>query len=94
MRDLYPDSLHVRDIGLDSIADSVVWEYAKLHEFVIVTKDSDFVQLSSTLGYPPKVIWLRVGNVPAATVVSLLRNRYVDIRAFCQDAHNPLLVLP
>lgn len=62
MQDLYPQSLHVRDIGLGSADDRAVWAYAKSHEYTIVSKDSDFRQLSFTFGHPPKVIWIRRGN--------------------------------
>ncbi len=91
---LYLDCLHVSDIGLASTQDNLVWEYAKSHRLTIVSKDSDFVGLSATLGHPPKVVWLRLGNVTTAEVVALLRNRYEDVRAFCQDERSALLVLP
>ena len=40
--EMYPESIHVREIGLESAADVVVWTYAKDPEFTIVSKDSDF----------------------------------------------------
>ena len=42
LADFYPESRHVRDIGLRASPDIDVWEYAARNEFVIVTKDSDF----------------------------------------------------
>ena len=56
MQDLYPESVHVRDIGLESADDLVVWADAKNHEYMIVSKDSDFRQLSFTFGHPPRII--------------------------------------
>lgn len=94
LEDLYPDSLHVRDINLESGHDNLVWEHAKSKALVIVTKDSDFVQLSAMLGHPPKVIWLRLGNVSTRDVETLLRHRYEDISVFCQDGDTSLLTLP
>ena len=52
LRDLYPESLHVRSVGLESASDYVVWQYARDNRLTIVSKDSDFRQLSFTLGYP------------------------------------------
>lgn len=46
LRDLYPGSLHVRDAGLESADDVAVWEYAREHGFTLVSKDSDFRQMS------------------------------------------------
>ena len=94
LRDFYPDWSHVWDVELNSTPDPVVWEYAKSHDSVLVTKDSDFMRLSATLGHPPKVIWLRLDNSTTADVAALLRNRYDDVLAFCQDDEISLLVLP
>ena len=55
LRDLYPESLHVRDARLESADDVVVWAYAKNHDIVIASKDSDFRQLSFTFGYRQKL---------------------------------------
>ena len=34
--DLFPDSLHVRDVGLKSADDPFVWQYAKENRLIIV----------------------------------------------------------
>lgn len=49
----FPDSTQVALIGL---------ERASEHEFIIVTKDADFYDLSMVLGAPPCVLWLQAGN--------------------------------
>ena len=63
LSDLFPDSVHVRDVGLQSADDVVVWTYAKDNEMVICSKDSDMHQRSFLFGYPPKIVWVRLGNV-------------------------------
>ena len=35
------------------MSDTQIWEYAKEHDFVIVSKDSDFRQLAFLHGPPP-----------------------------------------
>ena len=40
LQDLYPESVHARDVGLESASDLMVWEYAKDHGFVIASKDT------------------------------------------------------
>jgi predicted nuclease of predicted toxin-antitoxin system len=62
LNDVFPHSLHVRDVSLKAADDSVVWAYAREHDFVIVSKDADFHQRSFVFGAPPKVIWVRLGN--------------------------------
>jgi len=41
--DLFPDSRHVRDVGLSEASDREVWEFARASGLAIVSKDSDFV---------------------------------------------------
>ncbi len=52
--DLHPDSEHVKTLVLTNTDDSIIWEYAKANDFVIVSKDSDFHQRSLLYGHPPK----------------------------------------
>lgn len=52
----YPDSAHVKTLGLTNTDDAEIWEYAKANDFVIVSKDSDFHQRSLLYGHPPKFI--------------------------------------
>ena len=85
LQDLYPESLHVRVVGLESADDAVVWQYAKEHDLTIVSKDSDFRQLSFTLGHPPKVVWIRRDNCSTSEIESILRHRLADLLTFYQD---------
>jgi predicted nuclease of predicted toxin-antitoxin system len=91
--DLFPDSAHVKDLGLAKVDDQAVWAFAKENGFTIVSKDSDFQQLSLFFGAPPKVIWLRVGNCPTSRIETLIRDRSVEVHAFEADPKQSLLVL-
>ena len=46
LADIYPGSNHLFNLNLDTAEDSFVWEYARDNDFTIVTKDSDFSELS------------------------------------------------
>ena len=91
--DVYPGSAHVRPLGMDQADDLVIWQYAAAHGFVIVSKDSDFYQRSLLYGYPPKVVWLRIGNCSTQQAAALLRARLADVEAFCDDASATFLAL-
>jgi predicted nuclease of predicted toxin-antitoxin system len=65
LSDLFPNSLHVRDVGMKATIDPIVWDYAKDNNLMIVSKDADMHDLSLVFGSPPKVIWLRLGNCPS-----------------------------
>ncbi|QHV01488.1 DUF5615 family PIN-like protein [Synechocystis sp. CACIAM 05] len=91
--DLFPDSLHVRDVGMEATIDPIVWDYAKNNNLVIVSKDVDMHDLSLVLGNPPKVIWLQLGNCSTLQVENLLRREFSRIESFCADKNLSLLAL-
>jgi predicted nuclease of predicted toxin-antitoxin system len=86
MADLFPASSQVRLLGLDRSDDRTIWEHAKANGFALVSLDADFAELAALRGPPPKVIWLRCGNQPTATVEALLRDHAEAIATFQHDA--------
>jgi predicted nuclease of predicted toxin-antitoxin system len=94
LQDLFPESVHVRTIGLRDESDSKIWAHAKGNGFTIVSKDSDFQARSLLYGHPPKFIWLRVGNCPVQTIEDLLRNCVVEIQNFDRNPTKSYLLLP
>ena len=56
LADHYPNSAHVVTHALDHALDETVWTFAREHGYTLVTKDSDFHELSLLRGAPPKVI--------------------------------------
>ena len=93
LADLYPESVHVRELGLQQADDEVIWRHAAAEGFAIVTKDDDYRQRSFVRGHPPKVIWIRLGNCTTAEVEQVLRTRRDDVLKFEVDDQAALLVL-
>lgn len=93
LSDCYPDSVHVRDLDMKSAPDSDVWSYAAANGYVIVTKDADFRNRSYVLGFPPKVIWIRLGNCSTGSIERLLRERRELIHAFATHSAQAFLAL-
>jgi predicted nuclease of predicted toxin-antitoxin system len=93
LRDLFPDASHVALLGLDRAGDSHVWQFAREHGYVIVTKDADFHDLSVQRGAPPKIVWLRIGNCTTAEIVRLLRAHANVIRGFMAEEESTVLTL-
>lgn len=94
LADIYPESVHVRELGLRDADDNAIWVYAKTHGFAIVSKDSDFQQRSLLHGSPPKFIWLRVGNCTVRRTEDLLRTYSAAIHTFDLDDAKSHLMLP
>jgi predicted nuclease of predicted toxin-antitoxin system len=93
LEDLWADIVHVRDVGLSAAGDRDVWEFAVTHDFMIVTKDSDFNSLSLLSGTLTKVVWVRLGNCSTSDIEMLLRQRHGSMLEFMADAQSTLLVL-
>lgn len=80
--DLYPGSEHVKSLGFINTDDGIIWEYAKAHDFTIVSKDADFHQRSLLYGHPPKFIYLRIGNSPTSKIIQILTDNFDTIVLF------------
>ena len=93
LSDLFPKSLHVRDVGMKATTDSIVWDYAKENDYMIVSKDADMHDLSLVFGNPPKVIWLRIRNCSTSQVENLLRRNFKIIQSFYENENLSLLAL-
>jgi predicted nuclease of predicted toxin-antitoxin system len=93
LHDLFPGSEHVRQVGLRDADDHIVWEYAAMHGFTIVTKDEDFNARSLIRELPPKVVWIQTGNCATDRVHVLLRRNLDEIAAFESQADVGVLAL-
>lgn len=93
LSDLFPGSEQVVTSGLERAQDASVWTYAATKGLTIVSKDWDFLQLSTLRGHPPKVIWLRLGNCPVKRIAEVLRERHLDLLRFEEDPTAALLVI-
>ena len=93
LADIYPNSAHVSTIGLESALDKDVWEYARQNDYMIVTKDADFSELSLLLSFPPKIIWIRKGNCSTKDIENLLRDSYTAISELSENPNTGILTL-
>ena len=85
--DLFKGSSSVKKEGLINATDAEIWKYAKARNFIIVTQDADFNDLSLLYGFPPKVIWLRLGNLRTSQIVEILERNFVDIQEFLSNEY-------
>lgn len=93
LADRFPDSVHVRDVGLKAADDQSVWDYAGNQGLVIVSKDSDMHQRSFLFGAPPKVVWVRLGNCSTSDIEDLLRRHVQTLEEFEADEFATFLSL-
>ena len=67
----FPGSKQVQLLGMQADDDSTIWAYAKAEGFAIVTKDSDFVEMSAVRGMPPKIIWLNTNYFLLTSLINI-----------------------
>ena len=75
------DAVAVRDLGLRDATDRETFMAARESAAVVMTKDSDFVQLVNTYGIPPQVLWLTCGNTSNARLRVILGKTLSDALA-------------
>ena len=79
------ESTTIKKEGLINTPEREIWEFARKNNYTIVTKDSDFNDLNSLFGFPPKIIWIRTGNLKTQSIVDI-RNEYsCEIQKFMND---------
>ena len=81
----FSHSKHISSLGLMNSKDIDIWNFAKNEGFVIVTFDSDFYDLSLINGCPPKIIWIRKGNLTTKSIVKTLEETHLIIRNFIEN---------
>ncbi|HET20202.1 MAG TPA: hypothetical protein ENO16_06300, partial [Chromatiales bacterium] len=77
----YPGTTQVVLVGLERATDRELWNYAKQHGFVLVSKDSDFHELCLIQGPPPQLVWLKCGNMGREAITRIFLDRQADIEA-------------
>lgn len=86
LNEFYPESNQVSLLDMGEADDKVILDYAKKHQYTIVTLDVDFHEYSLLWEGPPLIIWLKCGNQPRKVVLEkLLKNREVIERSANDD---------
>ncbi len=62
-------------------SDSQIWEFARKHDLVVVSKDADFSDRIITKSPPPRVVHLRFGNLRRNEYHTLLTRRWPQIES-------------
>lgn len=91
LKNIFPDSSHVRNLDLEEADDLRLWKFAKEENYIIVSKDSDFLQLSFLYGPPPKAIWISRGNCTTSEIEEILENHKQDIEDFSTSSEASFL---
>ncbi|HEX9458120.1 MAG TPA: DUF5615 family PIN-like protein [Thermoanaerobaculia bacterium] len=93
LSDAFPGSAHVFQLDLGDASDLEIWQHARGNGFLLVSKDADFVEMSTLRGFPPKVLWLRIGNCVTRDITELIRSNHAAITELTNDPERGVLAL-
>lgn len=77
--------MHATDLG-DQPTDTFLWEYARSEGWSLLTKDTDFFDRLTLHGPPPKVVWLRTGNLRRTALEETIAAQMPQILTLLEDA--------
>lgn len=92
LKKYFEECLHVDNIGIEVPAtDTAIWEYAHIHNMVIVTNDEDFLNLLLLKGFPPKIVLLKTGNQSRQKTEETIIGAREQIIEFCNSTEHGLM---
>jgi predicted nuclease of predicted toxin-antitoxin system len=76
---------HATDLGIQP-SDHDLWLHARQDDWVILTRDTDFFDRIILQGRPPKVIWVRLGNMRRSALEEHLLLHWPSITNMLESA--------
>jgi predicted nuclease of predicted toxin-antitoxin system len=68
----------------DSPTDTQLWNYAKEHELIILSKDADFFNRMIISEPPPKIVQLKIGNMRKNDFHNFLSSIWPEVESALQ----------
>ena len=77
----FPESTHVHLI----MGRKQSFSFARDNNFTIVTSDVDFQNIQMMSGFPPKIVWLRLGNTSTLNILNRILAKADKIQEFVDN---------
>ncbi|NJO00592.1 MAG: DUF5615 family PIN-like protein [Bacteroidia bacterium] len=91
LHEFYPEMSQIGRLGMAQTDDAMVWQYARTHNYILVTFDAYFHERNLISGYPIKIIWLQCQDTSTNNVVRILKDNYAAIKSFYEDENHTCL---
>lgn len=75
---LGPEFRHATELG-ERLTDDEIWRRGKAGDWVVLTQDTDFFHRMIVEGPPPRVVWVRTGNLRRRAMEDLLVRVWPDV---------------
>lgn len=73
-------SQHVLDVAMDEAKDTPVWDYAKAHDLIVISKDEDFFHLAQRPNETGRLLWVRIGNCRNDVLLAAFQTELPNIK--------------
>ena len=79
-----------KELGFEITPDAEVYKIAAKHKNIIVitTKDVDFKNIQSTIGSPPRILYLNTGNISNEKLKELILVKFEEVLLLFSDPEN------
>lgn len=88
----FDEFIHVVDIN-PRWSDSEIWNYALLHNLVILTKDSDFYPKALNKSPLPIIIYFKLGSMNLRQLFEYFQNNWVKLKT-CTFKYSLVIAYP
>jgi predicted nuclease of predicted toxin-antitoxin system len=69
---------HVLEHGMEEQSDAEIWEFAKQHDTIVISKDEDFVHLANRINDTGRLLWVRIGNCRKAHLLQRFHDSFAN----------------
>lgn len=90
---IFPGCRHVAQFGLLTAGDPIIHAHARAEGLTILSKDDDFRAMIERAGPPPKLLFIRLGNVSTREIATAIIAREADVRAFLAAPSRGIMVI-
>jgi predicted nuclease of predicted toxin-antitoxin system len=73
-------------LGLRDADDETIFQAAKEASAVVMTKDSDFLELQLRFGAPPQIVLIALGNTSNTRMREVLQQQFAQIQQYLLQA--------
>jgi predicted nuclease of predicted toxin-antitoxin system len=77
------EAVHAYDLGFATAGDETIWDFAREHDAIVITKDSDFTRLGAAKP-GPRLVLVCTGNCSNETLFAKLSEALPEIIALFQ----------
>lgn len=73
------DCQHVLDLNLGGASDAGIWAHACQNDYVVISKDEDFLYLANARPAKASLIWIRLGNRRTKALPETGLSKFADL---------------